>query len=330
MTGPDGRHLSPQTLDDYVAAGVAATIPITGSPEARLTVDPPNETLRLEVSWDGEQPPPISDYVHIATDVHFRQGQNWAVLAVHGIRFFAEAYPLLRSVADQVQVEGATFSRAVLDSLASYHDLLAANGQMPVRDEIGLFGELLAVSHLIRTLGSAEALQAWRGGDQAEEHDLGLADDDVEIKTTTADQRRHWISGLDQLQPTTGRPLWLLSIQLTGAGASQAERLPDVVARVEAQLPTSLQDVFRARLARTSYRVDQRPDSFRLLRLRSTPACFLVDSAFPRIDRTILTNGGAAMSSIDEVNYAIRLDGLTPAATPPAPLRGFGQKEQPV
>lgn len=327
MTGPEGRHLSPQTLDAYVAAGVAATIPIAGTPEVLLTVDPPNETLRLEVSWDGEQPPPISDYVHIMTDVHFRHGRNWAVLAVHGIRFFADAYPLLRSVADQVQLEASTFGRAVQDSLASYHDLLLATGQMPIRDEIGLYGELLVVSHLITTLGPAEALQAWRGGDQSEEHDIGLGDDDVEIKTTTADQRRHWISSLDQLQPTTGRPLWLLSIQLTGAGASRAERLPDLVARIEAQLPFGLQEAFRTRLSRTRYRPAQRPDSYRLLRLRSAPACFLVDDTFPRIDRAILTSGGAVVNSIDEVSYTIRLDGLTPAIDLPAPLRGFEQKE---
>jgi hypothetical protein len=309
-----------------VAAGVAATIPIAGTPEVLLTIDPPNETLRLEVSWDGEQPPPISDYVHIVTDVHYRHGRNWAVLAVHGVRFFADAYPLLRSVADQVQLDAATFARAVQDSLASYHDLLAANVQMPIRDEIGLYGELLVLSHLVTTLGPAEALQAWRGGDQTEEHDLGLADDDIEIKTTTADQRRHWISSLGQLRPTAGRRLWLLSIQLTGAGASLAERLPEVIARLEAQLPPGLQDAFRTRLARTRHRPGQRPDSFRLLRLRSEPACYLVDDAFPRIDRAILTSGGAAVSGIDEVSYAIRLDGLTPAGDPPAPLRGFGQE----
>lgn len=327
MSAPDGRHVSPQTLDDYIAAGVAATIPIAGTPEVQLTVDSPNEALRLAVSWDGEQPPPISDYVHIQTDVHFRHGQNWAVLAVYGVRFFADAYPLLRSVADQVQLEGATFARAVQDSLADYHDLLAATDQMPIRDEIGLYGELLVVSHLITTLGAAEALQAWRGGDQKEEHDLGLPEDDVEIKTTTANERRHWISSLDQLQPTTGRRLWLLSIQLTGAGASQAERLPELVGRVEAQLPSGLQDVIRTRLARTRYRAEQRPDSFRLLRLRSEPACFLVDVAFPRIDRGILASGGAAVDSIDEVSYAIRIDGLKPATDLPAPLRGFGKKE---
>lgn len=327
MNVPDWRHISPQTLNDYVAGGAAASIPITGEPEAVLTIDPSNETLRLEIDWDGEQPSAISDYVHISTDVRFRQGRNWATPVVHGTRFFAEAYPLLQSVVDLVQLEAVTFATAVERSLASYHDLLAAAGQMPVREEIGLYGELLVVSHLITTLGPADALRTWRGGDETEEHDLGLADDDVEIKTTTADSRRHWISTLDQLEPSIGRLLWLLSIQLTGAGASQAVRLPDVIARVEAQLPVSLQSSFQARIARTRYRPEQPYDSFRLLRFRSEPACFLVDAGFPRIDRATLVRGGAEVSAIDEVSYTIRLDGMTPAANPPSALRGFGQKD---
>ncbi|MGH3927264.1 MAG: PD-(D/E)XK motif protein, partial [Pseudonocardiaceae bacterium] len=181
------------------------------------------------------------------------------------------------------------------------------------------------VSHLIDSIGPHDAMKAWRGGDEWEEHDLGLADDDVEVKTTTSDGRHHWISTLDQLQPTIGRKLWLLSIQLTGAGASKAARLPDVVACVEEQLPSELQVSFQSRIARTHYRSTQTYDSFRLLRLRSTPACFLVDGDFPRIDRDILARAGASVAGIDEVNYAIRLDGMTPATDPPAALLGFGE-----
>lgn len=329
MTGPEGRHVSPETLSGYVTSGFAASIPVAGEPEAVLTINPREETLRLEVSWDGEQPPTIEDYVHISTDVRFRRGRNWATVAVHGTRFFSEAYPLLRSVADLVQLEGATFAAAVERSLGSYHDLLSASGQMPVREEVGLYGELLVVSHLITTLGAAPALSAWRGGNETEEHDLGLAHDDVEVKTTTAEGRRHWIGTLGQLRPTPGRRLWLLSVQLTGAGASEAERLPDVVARVEAQLPIDLQTVLHARLASTRYRPRQPRDTFRLLRLRSKPACFLVQGDFPRIDGGILTAGGAAVGDIEEVSYLIRLDGRTPDANPPAPLHGLGTRDTP-
>ncbi len=328
MTDPDSsRHVSTQTLKEYVSAGVMASIPVPGVPEAVLVFDVPNETLRLEVAWDGEQPPTIGEYVHISTDVRHRQGRNWATIAVHGLRFFEDAYPLLRSVVDLIQLDTLTFAQGVAQSLASYHELLAAVGEMPVPEETGLFGELLVVRHLIDSLGPREALSAWRGGDKREEHDLGLPDDDVEIKTTTGEDRRHWITSLNQLTPSIGRRLWLLSIQLTGAGASQAERLPDVVARVEAALPVSLQGLFRTRIAGTRYRAEQAYDSFRLLRLRTAPAFFLVDDAFPRIDRGILVGGGAVLSGIDEVTYAIRLDGVAPALNPPEPLLGLTQED---
>ncbi|PZS11461.1 MAG: hypothetical protein DLM60_24120 [Pseudonocardiales bacterium] len=276
--------------------------------------------------WDGEEPPTIADYVHISTDVRFRHGANWVTLAVHGCRFFADAYPLLRSVADLVQLQSAAFADAVRSSLASYHDLLSAAAQMPIHDEIGLYGELLALSHLISSTGPHTAMKAWRGGDEREEHDFGLADDDVEVKTTTADSRRHWISSLDQMRPTAGRKLWVLSIQLTGAGASEAARLPDVMARVEKQLPAELRNAFWSRIVRTRYRPEQPHDTFRLLRMRSTPACFLVDENFPRIDRDILARGGAPVAGLGEVNYVILLDSTAPAVDPPAALLGFGHK----
>ncbi len=326
MTAEKGRHITPGTLGEYVAAGVVASIPITGSPDALLTVDAANETLRLEISWDGVEPPAIDDYVHIATTVRFRNGRNWATLTVHGERFFADAYPLLCSVADLVQLESVPFGAAVKQSLASYHDLLTAAEHMPVREEIGLYGELLVLSHLLATMGPAAALSAWRGGDTSEEHDLGLVGDDVEVKTTTTEARRHWIGSLHQLQPTLGRPLWLLSIQLTGAGASAGRRLPELVDMVTSQLPAGLQSVLGARLAAMGYRNDQPRGSFRLLRLRSAPACFLVDDRFPALTRETLKRGGADLDRVEDVSYTIRLDNTTPSSLVPEPLRGFADK----
>lgn len=326
MTGTPERHISPQTLEEYVANGVAATIPIPGTPETLFTIDPPNETLRLEIVWDGEAAPVIGDYVHIAAGVHFRNARNWSTLEVHGSHYFAEAFPLLRSVADLVQEDGLVFAEAVRRSLSSYHDLLASSAPMSLNDEVGLFGELLVVSHLIDSIGANTALLAWRGGDEAEEHDLGLEDGDVEIKTTTSENRRHWISSLTQLVPSKGRPLWLLSIQITGAGAGKALRLPDLVEQISGKLEGAQRTIFEARLEGSRYRRQQPRDRFRLFALRSTPSLFHVDEQFPRIDPTVLEQGGAQLDNIAEVSYTVLLDGVSPATQWPAPLTGLGQE----
>lgn len=219
-----------------------------------------------------------------------------------------------------------SFARAVVRGLARYHDLLCAAEHMPVREEIGLYGELLTLSHIVKTLSPEAALRAWRGGDFSEEHDFGVPDGDVEVKTTTADSRRHWVGSISQLEPTLGRALWLLSIQVTGAGASDGQRLPDVIDRIVDQLPTALHGPFETRLAGTSYRPNQPRDSFRVLRLRSAPACYRVDSGFPRLTRSVLAATEVRLDRIDEISYTIRLDGIAPAFDWPEPLHGFAEK----
>ena len=325
MSVPAARHLSPQALSDYTNAGVTAVVPVEGEPAATLTFDVHGQTLRLALAWDGEQPPAIDDYVHISTDVRFQGDRNWATLAVHGTRFFADAYPLLRSVADLVQLEGQTFTEAVQRSLDQYHDLLAAGSRMPTTDETGLFGELLVLDHLVGTLGPDMALTAWRGGDMTEEHDFGLPDGDVEVKTTTSEARRHWIGSLDQLRPSPDRPLWLASLQLTGAGAGRAERLPDLINRIRQKLPEPFRSVLDSRLRGTRYTPDQPRDSFRLLRLRSRPAFFVVDDRLPRLTRRLLQAGGV-LPGVEDVSYVIRLDDQQPS-TPPAALAGLQASE---
>ena len=328
MTDSATRHISPQTLDEYIRANVPAAVPIEGEPEAQLVIDADNETLQLAVSWDGEEPPSIIDYVHISTSVHFRQGRNWATLSVRGTRFFMEAYPLLCLVADLVQLQSMTFAVAVERGLTHYHDLLSAPGRMPIREEIGLFGELLTVSHLVSALGPEAGVSAWCGGGLHEEHDFALPTDDIEVKTTTAENRLHWIGSIDQLEPTLDRSLWLVSIQVTGAGASDGYRLPNLIDRVVGQLPTMLHDVFKSRLADTNYRPTQPADSFRLLRLRSAPVCYPVDAGFPRITRALLADTDVQLDRIEEIAYTIRLDGIAPAKAGPEPLRGFAWKGQ--
>lgn len=310
-------------LQTYLASPGRATIPLPGAPVARLVIDPRQETLSVEVDWDGEALSSLSNFVHLSSEVVFKDGHNWATLTVHGKGFFFGALPMLRSIVGQVQLDGRSFRASALSALRTYQDLLAAQSVMPTEAEIGLFGELLVLRHLIGAAGSTVALRAWRGGDQTEEHDFGLPDGDVEIKTTTSEQRRHWIGSLTQLCPSLDRSLWLLSIQLTGAGAGKAERLPDVIGTIQEKLVGNERADFDARIERAGYRATQAVDTYRLLRLRSRAALFRVEGDFPRIDREVLEVGGADLARIGEASYQILLDGLSEATTRPTALVGF-------
>lgn len=315
--------MSPETLDEYVSAGSLSAHLVPGTPQVRLLINPPEEILQLDISWDGEDPPQISDYVHIDTGRRLDKGQNWSFLRIRGTGFFREAYPLLCQVADLVQLESMIFSDAVRAALGSYHELLSTQDRLPLNEEIGLWGELLTLATLVDTIGADSALQAWRGGDDSDEHDFGLIDDDIEVKTTTSETRRHWIGSLTQLVPTGKRPLWLLSLQVTGAGAAKGMRLPDLIDLVAGKLPPKARKEYETRIAATKYSPSQPNETFRLLRLRNRPACYRVDDKFPRLTPETLTAAAVAENRIEEVSYMVRLDGLTPAAEPPQSIHSL-------
>jgi hypothetical protein len=330
LTKQRSRHMSPETLDEYLSTGALAAVTIPGTPAARLVIDPGNETLALEIAWDGEDPPDIRDYVHIDTTTRFDKGQNWSSVRIRGIGFFHEGHPLLCQVADLVQADGIVFSDAVVTALSVYHELLSAQTRMPDRAEIGLWGELFVLATLIESLGGEQALRCWLGGDANEERDFRFVDDDVEIKTTTAETRRHWISSITQLVPTLGRPLWLLSLQVTGAGGADGKRLPDLIELISARLQGKARADFEARIADTEYSPVQPKNSFRLLGLRSRPACYRVDDDFPRLTPALLPSAPPAANRIEEVSYTVRLDGLSPAPDCPEVVRGLTHpKEKP-
>ncbi len=233
---------------------------------------------------------------------------------MHGSTVLLEAYPALCAVADRIQLDGLPLDRAVTEVLAGYHELLRGLGRLSDEEAVGLFGELLVLRWLGAGLGTGPALQAWQGPD-GEEHDFCLSDLDVEVKSTTSEVRRHWIGSTTQLLPTLGRPLCLLSIQLTGAGSggSSLPELVETVRRVyEGDDLTRLNEI----LARIGWSDMHAPLYGSRYRLRSAPLTFDVDAAFPAITPARLELAGVPMDRIAAVRYLLDLSGLSPTPTP--------------
>ena len=158
----------------------------------------------------------------------FADGQHRLEVSVAGQELLLDGHAMLCAVADRIQVDGQEPLAATRETLDHWRSMLALRTRMTPEAEIGLFGELLVIEALTATHGP-DLLQAWRGPER-EEHDIGLEDLDVEIKSTSADQRVHWVSSLDQLQPSPGRELVLLSLQLTRGGAA-GRTLPQLIRR---------------------------------------------------------------------------------------------------
>ena len=212
-----------------------------------------------------------------------------------------DGHAMLCAIADRIQLDGMDPMVAVTETLRQWRNVLAARGRLSPEAEIGLTGELLVLEALCAATDPS-ALLAWRGA-LNEEHDFGLRELDLEVKTTSTERRQHWITSLTQLQPTQSRSLGLVSLQITRGGKA-GRTLPEIVDAVGQIVDTA---TFQAKLAKVGWEPaasDLFPDTWLL---RNRPAFFMVAGAFPALTRGLLTSANPALTAIAEVRYRIDL-----------------------
>ena len=301
------RHLNRRSLQQYVEAGVPAVIKLHVERAAYLIVEPELFRLSLRVARDADSLPDLARYdVLSATEIHW-DGRNWYQLSIRG-PLVQEAYPLLVDVSDRIHLEGQSFGRAVTLALRSFRDLLAGASRMSQQQEIGLYGELIVLQHLMSSLPERTAISAWRGWDAAE-HDFDLGDADLEVKTTISERRQHRISSSTQLMPTTGRPLWLASLQITSASehSSDAVGLTKLVYRIADRIKDKdLRSDYFDRLVSARWTESTSGVYTNNFRLRSAPARLLVDETFPSITPSKLAALGLG-AEVLEIDYTVDL-----------------------
>lgn len=324
MTASDvhARHLSRDGLADYLAAGAPAVIKIDGDPVLYLAIEPALLRLALRTPLPRHSVPDLTTYRHVsAVAIHWNDRQ-WFELRIEG-RMLLDAYPVLCSIADRIQFHRIDVGPAVADALASLRDLLSSFGRLSDEQETGLFGELLVLRRFIHNRSVTDPIRSWRGSAR-EEHDFDIGADDVEVKSTTSENRHHWIGDLNQLKPTLGRRLWLVSIQFTGAGAG-GHSLPELIDAIRAITPhdPSAHEL-RRKLDAAGWRDETAPLYTRRFRLRCSVAVFEVDKTFPALTPTVLAAAGIDCGRFVRVKYMINLDGLPAAPSPPGPLRSLG------
>ena len=318
-TGGDSTAFTPETLAAYISSGVPSERRVGDAPPCILGIDPAREELTLRTpATDSDVD--VSPYRIIHADLFEELGEEtvWFRLTIDAGGIEYEAYSLLQSVADQLQ-RGDDMERALHVALESYHDLLARAPRLSEDQEIGLFGELIALERAIGNLGETAALAAWLGP-QSEEHDFVLPEGDVEVKTTRTERRIHVIHGADQFAPAPGRTLRLMSIQVTRAGASAEGRtLPEAIEMLRGRLQRG-RTAFDDRLESLGWS-DHRAESLYTARflLRSEPAFYTVDDSFPAITTDGLARILARPDLVRLVDYRIDVTTLDPCG-PPASL----------
>jgi hypothetical protein len=215
------------------------------------------------------------------------------------------------AISDRVQLDGRPASEAISETIASWKSLLRQKMLISEERQVGLIGELLFLQQLAARTNWDEAISAWLGP-QSEEHDFCLKRSDVEVKTTTSEQRLHWIGSLQQLVPKGTRPLTVLSVQITPVSASRDSfSLASLVAASLGAAPASQAALLRNQIERQGWADEDASYYGKRFRLRAPCMAIPVNKTFPAIlPTTISSLGSDILARVRQVKYQVDLTDL--------------------
>lgn len=310
MTDSADRHVDVAAIEKYFDDGLDGVLAVEGHPPARLVISAAHDELAIRVPATQDVPD-VTAFSNIRLDLLDEEGATWHQLSVRVDGNLAEVYSTLRGVLDRVQISKIPLSAAVASALDSLAEILSKRRGLSKDQQLGLAGELLAFAALANAQDVSAALEAWMGP-LGEEHDFALPNGDVEVKVTLSERRHHWISSLSQLVPTLGRKLYVLSIQLTPAGAGTGWSLP-ALAEHARTLNDSQASAVESRINEMGYRTSDSDLYVDRWTLRSAPQFFLVDENFPVISQDALSQVVPSSTRIVDIRYRVDLSGLPPS-----------------
>lgn len=306
-SGEHPTHLDPRTVEEYFRLGVKTAFVLLSSPIVRMQIDPSREEIELMTPANGSDPE-VTAFERLSFARVVQGGQEWFRLTVDAHDMHYEGYVLIESVVDQLRA-GASFRHSVSEAIFALKDLVASRRRLTEEKELGLIGELLVLRHLVETTGETTAIGSWLGP-LAEEHDFALASFDAEVKTTKSESRTHLIGSDTQLEPSPGRPLHLISIQVTRAGNADAGfTLGALITDLRSRLDQTLR-TFDAALEGLGWH-DSDADLYKVAySLRSTPRAYFIDDRFPAITSARLDQVVPQRAHVSSVTYRVNVTDL--------------------
>lgn len=312
-------ELNPDTLEKYFRSGAVTTHLVSESPEAIVKIDGAGQKISLLTPQTG-MVQNTSELKRVSTGLETLNDREWARITIDARNMYTEAYGLMLSVV-QAMRGGATFAAATSAAMTNMKALLAAKPRISEEKQVGLVGELLLFRALLNASDEYSVIDWWLGP-LAEERDYAFPAFDAEVKTTLGELRVHVINGAGQLEPSPGRPLWLVSIQVTRAGGDpNGFTLPGLIQEIRERLTTT-RERFVAYLASENWEDDDAAMYPTAYILRTTPAAYLVDDDFPAVTRSRLHSVVPHSDLVSAVTYRVDVSSRMPG-DPGEPLTGF-------
>jgi hypothetical protein len=265
----------------------------------------------FETAPDTSLPPELLKLSELNVDVLEVRGRLSLEVAITSKLMRRQFYHFIVAVAERMLSFGIPALEATVAELHCFTGLLAERALLGAERQIGLLGELLFLERLVASQG-VEMLDSWVGPD-AEPHDFRVDRVEFEVKTTVAPKRIHIIHGQEQLVPSKGCSLLILSLLLGPPGKSSGFSLASKIHEIDGRFagdPTR-----KARFVKSLEKLGVKGEDLahygRGFSLRRTMAIVPVDNNFPVISRTSLQNIlGDLSQRIESLQYAVNLEGL--------------------
>ncbi|MGA4849066.1 PD-(D/E)XK motif protein [Streptomyces sp. G5(2025)] len=309
-------------VEEYLGSGQATAFPLSRSgdhPQVSYVVEHGGRDIALHVGLGSRERPPQAALPTIRIDQLADRGSRFARIRTTQPSLIRDFHDFLCAVADRIVTHGRTLAQAYAETVRAWSALLNKPRALNLEKRLGLIGELAALRSLAGEYGWTTAVEAWTGPD-GEEHDFGLPECDLEVKTTSSEQRRHTIHGLTQLDPAPGRPLWFASLQLTRGGAG-GQTLGDCAEAIRHEVaehaPAALTTLNR-RLTAAGWSEGCADDERWTPR---APLLVLDATTLPRIDLSVLPT--ETRERISSVQYTIDVTNLQPSPQPLPALADF-------
>jgi hypothetical protein len=232
-------------------------------------------------------------------------------LAVVSPALFRNFYHFAVAVSERVLVEKKSTIEGILLELQCFAELLEEKPLLSIERQLGLIGELIVLERLIRKNGPND-VEAWIGP-KREPHDFRIENLEFEVKCTVRSQRIHTIHGTEQLLPSKGCSLFIISILLGPAGKTKGFSLADKIETVSALLTgtPARMNQFANAIQGCGFRETDRTHYKRRFILRRPLAIVAVDRDLPVITRkTIQAAFGSDATRVECVQYDLNLEGL--------------------
>ncbi len=302
------KNPSWEELKEQFDSGQKISNPMRGTRKLELLAGPNNQ-LELYIPTNGEETEIELNIKSIETRfINTDKGQFYVlkILNKQLLEFFFTFCCLLD---DEFTTSNKGMVKDILTVAKRWKDLVKE--ERSLKDlEKGLLGELWFLDNLITHFGPS-VLRDWRGS-EGDRHDFRIQNIEFEIKTTSSDERAHYISSINQLEASQDCILQLISIQIaptkSGKNTLSVNKLihkirknlnsEDYSSMFDLKLKEYINDDLGAVLKmKTNYVFSTEP-----MRMK-------VDKNFPRISNAEYNNLKHS-TRISDIKYRLNVEGL--------------------